>query len=705
MLNSIHLNDKSYQELYDEALSQISIYSKEWTNFNASDPGITLLENLTAFNFLQQNRIDEITDEVRLNLLKLLDHRPAPNRAARLLVQAPADIGRKRLSAQYRLKTGAVGFETEQPIELFDWSVGSVYSVCEGNYRDLTYLMQPQTGSAEAFGQQPQQGDFLCLIINGELPESGSLRFWIDVSPAAARNPFDKSCGSIFGKTRWQIFTENGWQDTEFTDETYGLLISGAVTLKLPESRCAAFSEAPEAGYAVRCLLDSGSYDHPPRISGVVGNLFPVSQRETVSRCFSFDKADRISVESSLAHDGAVFVYCLEEDEQLYRAYREYSGRGDKGRFYTVEQTELGVDICFDEKRFGYAPAAKADCIKVICCTEDMLHHRSLGVVYGYDNQTVKVDFINDILPDAFSLLAEIPDGNGGSLYKFISPGKNQAGEISYELFSHEGAVKITDPGIGTEYRLYICDCASTLGTRGSIRQNSVLLHSEGQLGMESVTRFFSPSPTLGGSSWESPEQLRLRFSSDIRSVNTAVTAADYAYLAKNTPGLCIHKVNAWSEPVKNTVFVVVKPHSGNKSLPRLSDIYEREISKYLNERRMLTTRVQLLQPHYLAINVTAVLRTGRYCQSVEQQIKALLCQTLDHVETDAPFGGEIRFDEVYRAISRVSGITAIDALRLVPSDPTAAAVSGNDILLSPDTLCYCGDIRLEFHNEMPKRR
>ncbi len=705
MLNSIHLNDKSYQELYDEALSQITIYSKEWTNFNASDPGITLLENLTAFNFLQQNRIDEITDDIRLSLLKLLNYHPSPNRAARLLVCPPHDAGIDRLSAQYSLKTGNVNFETEQVIDLHNWYVDYVYSVCEGAYRDLTYLMQPQTGSAEVFGQEPQTGDFLCLVINGDIPKNGELRFWIDVSPAARRNPFGESCKAMFGKTRWQVFTESGWQNVNFTDDTNGFLVSGAVTLTLSDKHLAIFPDSPETGYAIRCLLDGGSYDYPPRISGVAGNLFPVSQRETVSRSFGFEGAERISVESSLASSGAVFVFCRESGQQLYRAYREYSGRGEKGRFYTVEQTELGIDIIFDEKRFGFAPQMQAESVKVICCTEDMIHHRSLGVVYGYDNQIIKVDFINDILPDDFSLIAEIPDGEGGSFYKFVAPGKNADGEISYELLSHEGAIRITNPGIGTEYHLYICDCASTLGARGSIRPNSVLLHKEGFDGMESVTRFVSPSPTLGGSSWESPEQLRLRFSADIRSINTAVTADDYAYLAKNTPGLCIHKVKAWADPVKNTVYVVVKPQSGSQKLPILSEIYEREISEYLDERRMLTTRVQLLQPRYTAINVAAVLRTKRYYPAVEEQIRAVLRDILDRVEGDADFGGTVRFDEVYRALSRVSGITAIDALKLIPTDLAAATLSGNDILLAPDALCYCGEIKSEFHTEMPKHR
>jgi hypothetical protein len=71
MLSSINLNDKSYEDLIAEALRQIPLYSGEWTNFNRSDPGITILQNFSAFNALQQSYINEMTDEIRRALLRL----------------------------------------------------------------------------------------------------------------------------------------------------------------------------------------------------------------------------------------------------------------------------------------------------------------------------------------------------------------------------------------------------------------------------------------------------------------------------------------------------------------------------------------------------------------------------------------------------------------------------------------------------------
>lgn len=36
MLDSINLNNKSFEQIRDEAAAQIPLYSKDWTNYNVS---------------------------------------------------------------------------------------------------------------------------------------------------------------------------------------------------------------------------------------------------------------------------------------------------------------------------------------------------------------------------------------------------------------------------------------------------------------------------------------------------------------------------------------------------------------------------------------------------------------------------------------------------------------------------------------------
>ena len=56
------IDDRRYQDLLNEALARIPVHTPEWTNFNKSDPGITLIE---IFAFLTETllyRSNQIPD-------------------------------------------------------------------------------------------------------------------------------------------------------------------------------------------------------------------------------------------------------------------------------------------------------------------------------------------------------------------------------------------------------------------------------------------------------------------------------------------------------------------------------------------------------------------------------------------------------------------------------------------------------------------
>lgn len=66
------IDDRRYQDLLDEALSRIPIHNPEWTNFNRSDPGVTLVE---IFAFMTESllyRSNLIPERNRLKFLQLL---------------------------------------------------------------------------------------------------------------------------------------------------------------------------------------------------------------------------------------------------------------------------------------------------------------------------------------------------------------------------------------------------------------------------------------------------------------------------------------------------------------------------------------------------------------------------------------------------------------------------------------------------------
>ena len=93
------LDDRSYQQLRDELVRRIPVYAPEWTDHNASDPGITLIE---LFAFLGENllfRFNQIPETTKLAFLKLLriPLRPAvPARAMVMLERTDSGPGSAR---------------------------------------------------------------------------------------------------------------------------------------------------------------------------------------------------------------------------------------------------------------------------------------------------------------------------------------------------------------------------------------------------------------------------------------------------------------------------------------------------------------------------------------------------------------------------------------------------------------------------------
>ncbi|WP_019910201.1 hypothetical protein [Paenibacillus sp. HW567] len=67
-----NLDDLGFDALVADAKSLIPLYDPEWTNYNPSDPGITLLELFAWFSEMVLYRMDQVTEESQLQFLKLL---------------------------------------------------------------------------------------------------------------------------------------------------------------------------------------------------------------------------------------------------------------------------------------------------------------------------------------------------------------------------------------------------------------------------------------------------------------------------------------------------------------------------------------------------------------------------------------------------------------------------------------------------------
>src|SRR3569833_3377809 len=81
------LDDRSFHDIVEEAISMIPRYAPEWTNHNPSDPGITLIELAAWMTDLLIYRLNQVPDKNYVAILILLGIKLRAPRAAKALIR------------------------------------------------------------------------------------------------------------------------------------------------------------------------------------------------------------------------------------------------------------------------------------------------------------------------------------------------------------------------------------------------------------------------------------------------------------------------------------------------------------------------------------------------------------------------------------------------------------------------------------------
>jgi hypothetical protein len=198
------LDDRRYQDLFDEALARIPVHTPEWTNFNKSDPGVTLIE---VFAFLTENllyRSNQIPERNRRKFLKLLGVPLQSAASARGLVSFSNERGPLEtltLNAGLEVKAGQVPFRTVQGLDVLPIDAQIFYKrelkdpseQLKSYYNQLyaSFLKQPSTASAQLYETvafPPRDGSAVDL---GRDSIDGSL--WIALLTREGDKPADPS--------------------------------------------------------------------------------------------------------------------------------------------------------------------------------------------------------------------------------------------------------------------------------------------------------------------------------------------------------------------------------------------------------------------------------------------------------------------------------------------------------------------------------
>lgn len=641
-----NLDDRTFQDIVNEARRRIPLYCPEWTDHNLSDPGITLIELFAWMTDLIIYRLNKVPDKNYVKFLELIGVKLAPAAPAsaeitfRLAAPQPAPV-----TIPQGTEVATVRTETEDSI-VFTTTESLTIPPADLRYflvtRDdqhfedrLPVLRQWQSlagfgGSEEGrrfnlFDSVPQPGNAFYLGFGNSLRRT-VLSVTLDCLERAAPGivPSNPPLAWEYwdGERRaWVQFSRQPESDAWLEqDGTRGLNLRGDVVLHIP----------------------------------------------------------RTAAEATIAMREAFWVRC-----------RVIEGDDTTGA-YTASPQLAAVDV------YTVGGAAMASNITRIV-------GEVIGTSNGKPGQAMKVSRVPMLpLEQGETVEVQREDNAGWEPWQQVSDFSRSGQNDKHFVCDPVTGEIIFGPVVrspGGETRAYGATPPAGMAVRlTSYRHGG---GPQGNVGRGTLTTLKSSIPYVasvtnrrvasGGVDPESIESAKLRGPQTLRTRNRAVTEEDFESLAREaSPSVrraaCIQprEVGTEGDPLPGVVRVLLVPtlpsSAGKVVRPddlRLPRELVEQVKSYLDERRLLTTVLVVTQPDYVWVSVEARVKTRRGAdpEQVRQAVEERLYRFIHPIHGGAdgqgwPFGRSLFVAELYSQLQAVGGVEYTQEIKLYPVDP-----------------------------------
>ncbi|XID90224.1 putative baseplate assembly protein [Paenibacillaceae bacterium WGS1546] len=729
MLPRLSLDDQTYESILQDARRKIPKRMPEWTDENAHDPGMTLLELFAWLAEMQQFYLSRVPDGNRRKFLELLGVAPKEAASARVEASFGGVAAPVTLPVRTKLQAQEETFETEEQVRLVPMSIERVVTRTEREANDMTASNAQSDVAYYAFGREAGRGSRLYVALDRE-PLLGQL-VTLSVQLVDSDNLFGDAVVPS-AKVSWKAYglDENtrqpGWLPLEtYEDGTVHMTYSGRITFFF-ESQLLPVIVHPandRPRYWICCTLEEPGYEFPPRIDRLLLNTAMAVHRDTKSETLEFNCPGlpgwRLAADSYLGRYGDLRVQVREEDGRWreWRQTADFEGAGPEDRVFVVSTRADGVrEVRFGDGQRGMAPPPGKRNVRRIHSEKAFAGTRWLGRSNGLPNQRFELFDLPVRRKEELLLQVGEPGEKPGEwLWEDWRPVDHfdrsgpldrhfvydrDKGEIRFGN-DENGAI----PAIGEEANICIATCVLGGGERGNIQPHLLArwVHPEQEALGLTVTNAGCGS---GGEEAESLADCVARLQRERHRPFRAVTDEDYAAIAKATPGLKVaraHVLPAYApgrpDDSPGAVTVVVVPDN-DQATPMPSDGYLRTIAAHLDERRLVTTEVHVIAPEYVRVTVHATVVVEPDCTEEAGRIVAALrslLRPLGGADGGWPFGRTVHRGDVYSAISRVNGVAYVQELWLEAAGRYARKSAGGDVLLPPNGLVYSGEHRIEL--------
>src|SRR5215211_768655 len=678
------LDERDHADLLEEAVARIPRYVPEWTDWNQSDPGITLLSLqawLTEALLFQLNRLPE------LNYLKFLQLLGVSQRVAQPAHAELTFVLREELDTpEVLIAKGTLVevpdpdlerplyFETDRTLVAIAARLAQLVTVelLQGETVALTDVTPVNEVDGQSFDPFPAsvQGASPALLLGFSSPlpfsreEVGLVIYLAETGEELLAAPPASECGSRADGAAdaliWQWWDGADWEPLELVEDlTEGLAHSGEVRFRVP-------GQIPAVP---RRALEGAPAFAPPTL-------------EDVRELDANDRAKLPGTVRTPADLGALTPAALAAALELDLDDQEEADRVDRILEDAVRLAEREPDELFYwlSVRPGAAFVAMPRVDRIATNTVAATAARTvvdedLGESTGEPNQ-VKVLANSPVLADP-GLELDIDEGRGPVRWRqvpdFASSGPDAR---DFVLDRSSGEVRIGDGRFGR---------IPVVGTTITARRYRFGGTRVGNVGSGTITDLLTPIPEVeevvnyraasGGADEEALEDTMKRVPKELlQARERAVSLDDFEVLARSVPGAGIARAAADVVPGpegSRVVRVVVVPRSA-EGKPVPSEATLRRVCRYLDERRLVTTGLVVsgAEYHDLDVLVDARVRGSADLRAVRDTIESMLWSFLNPLtggEDGAgwPFGEDVAHSQLVRAVMSVDGVRRLASLRL----------------------------------------
>ncbi|OGN87554.1 MAG: putative baseplate assembly protein, partial [Chloroflexi bacterium RBG_13_46_14] len=168
-LQTPNLDDRKFQDIVSEARSRIPLYCPKWTDYNLSDPGITLIEMFAWIVDMLLYRLNRVPEKNYIKFMEMIGIRLEPPKPAkvnmtfRLSAAQPEQVTIPQGTEVATVRTetqDAVSFTTDQAFTIVLPSLSyALTTVNDEEYSDIYSALKNPDRIVPVFQEVPQENN------------------------------------------------------------------------------------------------------------------------------------------------------------------------------------------------------------------------------------------------------------------------------------------------------------------------------------------------------------------------------------------------------------------------------------------------------------------------------------------------------------------------------------------------------------------